>query len=212
MKIFIYLGYFFRSVRLRGLRNTLRLIGAERRYERLFGIQTVAMAAPQHPDFFHYQGASYLVLMRLFGELDAGLKRFRFFDIGSGKGRAVFAGEYCGFNQLEGIELDEQLVETARQNAKRYRFKRNDSSINFITANALSYNFPDTPTVYFLFNPFSAVVLKQVVTRILSGTTAETWFIYMNPLFRTVFDEVGLVCRAEVKTNKYLEAVIYTTA
>jgi predicted RNA methylase len=75
-------------------------------------------------------------------------------DIGCGKGRAVFVAEKLGFSRLRGIELDESLVAVANENKSKY-IKRPQSSIEFIHANALSFSYPNEPTVYFLFNPFN---------------------------------------------------------
>lgn len=209
MNFLLYIVYFFRSAYLRGLLNTFRLLKAEISYERRFGIKTSMIKKSDSAEFFHYQGASYRVLMQLFKTQDARTKNFHFVDIGSGKGRAVFVAEYCGYNQLTGIELGPELIEDARQNTNRYLLKRKESSIEFILANTLDYNFADRPTVYFLFNPFNAEILMRVLEKIKASTTSETWFVYMNPLFRKVFDKQGVPLVQELKTKRYLEAVIY---
>jgi SAM-dependent methyltransferase len=209
LKIFIYVYYFFRSAFLRGFLNTIALLKAELNYEEKFGIRTSAIKKSDSKEFFHYQGAGYLVLIRLFNSLDEKIKGFEFVDIGCGKGRAIFVAEYCGFNNLIGIELDQELVEEAKTNLELYSLKRKESFIRFIHANALEYIFPDRPTIYFLFNPFNEAVLSKVLDRIYAATSAETWFIYMNPLYQMPFKEKKMEIMNEFKTGRYLEAVIY---
>lgn len=209
MKFFLYIYYFFRSALLRGFANTIKLLRAEMTYEKKFNIKTSAIKKSDSSEFFHYQGASYLGLFRIFKNLDERLKQFQFVDIGSGKGRVVLVAEASGFTKLKGIELDKDLVNQARQNANRYVFKNPNSSLEFIPTNALEYQYLNEPCIYFLFNPFNAEVLRMVLSKIKADSVQETWFIYMNPLYRKVFDELGAELVTEVKTKRYLEAVIY---
>jgi SAM-dependent methyltransferase len=209
LKIFIYLYYFFRSVFLRGLFNTVKLLTAERSYEKKFGISTSAIKKSNSKEFFHYQGAGYLVLLRVFRETVKLTEGFDFVDIGCGKGRAIFVAEYCGYNRLTGIELDKELTEDAYENLKLYPFRRADSEIEFVHANALVYPYENRPTVYFLFNPFNENVLTQVLGKIVLVNNCETWFIYMNPLYPRPFMETGMEVVRKYKTGRYTEALVF---
>src|SRR5690242_910081 len=103
LKILITGWYILRSVALRGLINSYRLMRDEMRYEQFFGIRTASLKKSGSPDYYHYQGASYRVLFRIFKHLPAHIRNFSFFDIGCGKGRAAFVAEYHGFKFCEGI-------------------------------------------------------------------------------------------------------------
>lgn len=209
MKILIYTYYFFRSAFLRGVYNTVRLGMAELRYEKQFGIQTSAIKESQSKEFFHYQGASYLVLLRIFSDMPAHTFSFGFVDIGCGKGRVIFVAEHCGYNQLTGIEMDEQLVHDALRNSEAYSFKRDTSEINFVHINALEYTYKNQPLVYFLFNPFNEAVLNNVLDKILASSDSETWFIYMNPLYPKPFFERKMELVKRHKTRFYTEALVF---
>jgi SAM-dependent methyltransferase len=208
LKSFIYIYYFLRSVTLRGLLNTLRLFRAELREEKRFGIRTSAFRESNSKEFFHYQGASYLVLSRIFSEIKE-TRGFEFVDIGCGMGRVIFVAESEGYNRLLGIELREELLAEARQNENRYRLRRAGSEIRFVQANAIGYAYEDRPAVYFLFNPFNGQVLEEVLSAICRSTRSETWFVYMNPLFPEPFDRPGVERVRTVKTRFYKEAFIY---
>ncbi|MBL7912445.1 MAG: class I SAM-dependent methyltransferase [Bacteroidia bacterium] len=209
MKVFLYIYYFFRSAFLRGFTNTIRLIRAEGINEKKYGIATASIKKSNSTEFFHYQGAGYLVLFRIFEQIRPHTKNFCFMDIGCGKGRPVFVAESFGYENLKGIDLDEELVATANSNLKSYSLKRKASNIQFIHANALEYKYENQPTLYFLFNPFNEEVLKKVLQRIINSTSSETWFVYMNPKYLEAFtvDKFDLV--KELKTKRYLEAIVY---
>ncbi len=130
-------------------------------------------------------------------------------DIGCGKGRPVFVAESFGYENLTGIDLDEELIAIANSNLKNYILKRKTSNIQFIHANALEYNYENKPMVYFLFNPFNEEVLKKVLKRIINSTTSETWLVYMNPKYKEAFTKEKFEVIEELKTKRYLEAVIY---
>ncbi|MEO6303259.1 MAG: class I SAM-dependent methyltransferase, partial [Bacteroidia bacterium] len=150
-----------------------------------------------------------LVLFRIFEYITPQTKHFNFVDIGCGKGRPVFVGEHYGYENLTGIDLDKELIEASNLNLKHYLLKRKSSHIQFINANALEYGYKNEPTVYFLFNPFNGDVLKKVLTRISSSTNSETWFVYMNPKYSTSFSPDKFEVVKELKTKRYLEAMIY---
>ncbi len=209
MKIFIYIYYFFRSVALRGLINTIRLGGAEAKNEKEYGISTSSIKKSDSTEFFHYQGSGYLVLFRIFEYMAPQTKHFDFVDIGCGKGRPIFVAEHYGYNNLTGIELDKELIDAANENLKNYTLKRKTSQIRFIHANALEYNYQNIPTVYFLFNPFNEDVLKRVLEKIIMSTTSETRIVYMNPMYKQAFSENKFEVVTEIKTKRYLEAIIY---
>lgn len=209
MKVFIYIFYFFRSVFLRGFINTIKLIKAETINEKKYGITTSSIKKSNSTEFFHYQGAGYLVLFRIFRAIEEKTKNFAFVDIGCGKGRPVFVAESFGYNNLIGIDLDGELIDIANENLKNYLLKRESSNIKFIKVNALDFDYLNQPTVYFLFNPFNKAVLDKTINKILSSTLSETWFVYMNPMYKNSFENEKIEVVCELRTKKYLEAIIY---
>lgn len=210
MKILIYLYYFFRSTLLRGPATTIRLLKTEVNQEKKFNISSAQFIKSDSAEFFHYQGAAYLILFRVLKEIVPDTKNFHFVDIGSGKGRAIFVAEKYGYNSLTGLELNANLVEDAVKNAERYAYKRKESQLKFIHQNALDFEYINEPTVYFFFNPFNGNILKRVLHRIKESTTSETWFVYLNPLYAPVFDELKIEKYKVLKSGFYTEAIIYT--
>jgi SAM-dependent methyltransferase len=162
-------------------------------------------------DFYHYQGASYKVILPLFKEAFALTGNIPFIDIGCGKGRAAFVAERCGYDNITGIELEDELVKQANENLDRFNHSRSISHIRFIHANALEFGYPEGPTVYFLFNPFSGEILARVLDKIVAAAHKDTWFIYMNPKFSEKFDHRFTTVK-KITTGFYREALILKLA
>lgn len=209
MSIFLYFRYFLNSVRLRGLKNTLILLRREMKYDAFFGINTKKINSKQTNDYYHYQGSSYFALFKVFEEIKKYNNEFDFFDIGCGKARALIVAEYYGFKKLFGIDLDAELISAAERNVSERKFKKPETVFTIQTANALKFRYNSSPTIYFLFNPFGKQVLYEVVKKIMEQNKGKKKFVYLNPIHKEVFEELGFTKEIEIKTNKYLEAIIY---
>jgi hypothetical protein len=123
---------------------------------------------------------------------------YTFVDIGAGKARAMLVASELPFRKVIGIELNPALAEIAQQNLDHWRRSHlTDStaprlaSLQLLEQDALTFEFPKTPTLIFLFHPFEAPVLKQMLRCI------ETQFarrpgtldiLYVNAECRTVLD------------------------
>jgi predicted RNA methylase len=212
MRLFLYIYYFIRSVYYRGLAGTISLLKAEGHYEKVFGIRSMSIKKSNDPNNFHYQGAGYKVLLDLFPKLPPHLKEKTFIDYGSGKGRALFCAEFCGFNDLLGVELDENLVHLANENITTYTKKRQESKILFIHQNALEFEIPGTARTFFFFNPFSDLIMNKVAEKITEHRkkiNEEVYIIYMNPTYKKLWEKHGFKILFEQRTKRYLEAVVY---
>ena len=220
MKFFQYTYYFFRSLNLRGIRNTFKLLAYENKYEKQLGINTLrienlnnlTLASENSKQNHHYQGASYYVLFSIFKKLPEEIKNSPFIDFGCGKGRAIFVAEQFGFNNLIGIDIAKELITKAKDNQKNYSYNNSSSKIDFIFEDAVQYKIPDNAAVFYFFNPFGEVVLKKVVQNIknsLKQSSRKIYCIYLNPLYRKVFEQNGFEIFSTEKNNKYLEGIIY---
>jgi SAM-dependent methyltransferase len=91
-------------------------------------------------------------------------RSYRFIDVGSGAGRVLFLAAEYPFKQIEGVELATELHDLAVQNIRRFRFySQRCHDIRSINASAVDYEFPNENLVIFLFNPFGAEVLSDVI-------------------------------------------------
>jgi hypothetical protein len=178
------------------LLKTLRLLRYEGYYERFFGIKTMQIKKSDDEHNFHYQGASYYVLLELFKKLPVSTRTKGFIDYGSGKGRALFAAEYSGFNE----------------NVKLYSQKRAESHFSFICENALSYRIPENVAVFYFFNPFSDKIMTEVIRSISAyqlRTSENIYVIYVNPQFKDLWLKAGYDIYHTEGNSRYTEAIIF---
>lgn len=204
MNYLLLVYYFFRSLYLRGIMATIRIIKYETEAEKKYNIQTAGVKPSQSKDFFHYQGANYWVLELLLKESIGLSSNNTFIDIGCGKGRVCFVAEKVGYKKVLGIDLDAELIQNAIDNGHKI-----NSRVEFINCNALDYNFNHREAVYFLFNPFSESILKQVLIKIKENSHSKTLIIYMNPTQEKVFTSLNIKPIKQVRTKRYLEANYY---
>jgi SAM-dependent methyltransferase len=124
---------------------------------------------------------------------------YSFIDIGAGKGRAMLVASELPFRQVIGIELNPAMAAIARRNLNHWTGAHTADAtaprlapIQLLEQDALTFHFPSTPSVVFLFHPFEAPVLKQLLRRI------ETQFakrpgtldiLYVNAECRIVLDQ-----------------------
>lgn len=101
------------------------------------------------------------------------ISSYTFLDIGAGKGRGLLVASEYRFRRVVGIELNPTLAATARQNVAHWveRHAADPTTeplapIEVLEQDALEYEFPDTPLLLFLFHPFEAPVLRQLLRRI----------------------------------------------
>lgn len=223
MKLFQYIYYFFRSLWFRGITNTFRLLRYEGRYERRLGINThrienlgnLTLAANDSEQNHHYQGASYYILFSIFGELPAEVRNRPFIDYGCGKGRALFVAEQCGFTKLIGIDIALELIQMANENKAVYRKANPRSEIHFTFADAVSYQIPDDASVFYFFNPFGEEIMRQVTANIRESVKLyprTVYCVYLNPKYRSVFEEEGFSVFYTKMNKRYLEGIIFSYA
>jgi len=124
---------------------------------------------------------------------------YTFLDIGAGKGRAMLVSSELPFRQVIGVELNPAMASIAEHNVDIWRKAHAADStsptltpMHLIEQDALTFDFPATPTLLFLFHPFEAPVLKALLRRI------ETQFarrpgtldiLYVNAECRAVLDQ-----------------------
>ena len=110
---------------------------------------------------------------------------FTLVDVGSGKGRMLLVASEFPFRKVVGVEMRQDLHDQALENVRRYRHsKARRSLIECRLVDATHYDFPDGNLVVYLFNPFSAAVMSQVLRRIdesFEKNPREIIIVYLYP-------------------------------
>ena len=142
----------------------------ETRWDKLLHIRTMGRDdshSDQHR--FPYEPTPYCVLERL---ANAGYirKGNTVIDYGCGKGRVDFFLSYQTRCHSIGVEYDERVFERALEN-------KADSAasgrVDFVQANAETFEVPENVDRCYFFNPFSLELLKRVMGRILDSYYAK---------------------------------------
>lgn len=140
------------------------LVRFVRRYSLDFGgfipreeLSTSATDSLAHSN--NYRPYSNHLLRALIKEaLSTGIQFQNFVDIGCGKGLpCVFARKYFRFGKIYGIDFSEPLIDAAKRNVARLQWE----DVSFVVADAAQWKAPEGNTLFFMFNPFDAVILER---------------------------------------------------
>jgi SAM-dependent methyltransferase len=142
-----------------------------------------------------YQATKARPFLKLLRELRLS-KDAVFVDIGSGKGRALLLASQFGFRKVVGLEFSGALCEVARENVRIFSRKVPlGSVIEIHEIDATLYQFQAEDNVLFMYNPFKATVLAEVLRNVglsLEKNPRKLWLIYNTPEHRKVVEESKL--------------------
>jgi len=121
-----------------------------------------------------------------YGALEFSLSKIRmgsgdvFVDVGCGKGRVINYLLHRGFTgRIIGVELDDEIASFTRRRLRRY------ANVQIRSGNILD-NLPEDATIFYLFNPFCAEVMKRFKEKI-EASFGRVIVIYYNDCFIDVF-------------------------
>ena len=119
-----------------------------------------------------------------------------FLDLGSGKARTLILAAEHGFQPVVGVELSPVVHAQAVRNVAAWRVTTGARApIELRHGDAVQTAVPDGPLVLYLYNPFDAGQLGQVVERLAARAPSELWVIYTNPAHAHVLGRLaGLRC------------------
>lgn len=127
-----------------------------------------------------------------------------FLDVGSGMGRVVLqAALHYPFRRVIGVEVSRQLNDVAVANVCRLRGRLRCRSVVLVHADILDFDIPADASVVFLFNPFSGVVFRRFVERLLESVDRhprEVRIIYADPKEEATLLATGRV--TQVRTRR----------
>ena len=162
-------------------------------FDQMHGVDTSGLVPAKHLITGHandehvtaYYGVAPSILRALIGHWRETvpphpISSTTFIDVGAGKGRGLLVASEFRFRKVIGIELNPALAAIARRNVVHWtRTHAADPTaaplapIEVLEQDALDFEFPATPTLLFLFHPFEAPVLKQLLRRIETSCAAR---------------------------------------
>lgn len=146
----------------------------------------------------------------LFGEIfravELAWEKFVFIDFGSGKGLPMMLASHYPFRRIVGVEFAPELVRIAEENVRRYRGpRRRCTRFEFACIDAVQYEIPAEPAVFYFANPFTRDVMRRVVERIeasLRRNPRPAWILYLNPVEYQIFEQREIFA-SEVRNADY---------
>jgi SAM-dependent methyltransferase len=152
-------------------------------FDQAHGTNTSGLVPAQHlrtgsPSDEHvtaYYGVAPSILRSLVQRWQASepavpIEQWTFIDIGCGKGRAMLVASELGFRRVVGVELNPGLAEVARRNIAHWTAAHSSdptasrlSAMELLEQDALELELPRGPVLLFLFHPFEAPVLAQLL-------------------------------------------------
>lgn len=124
----------------------------------------------------------------------APIEETSFIDLGCGKGRAVLMASLYPFRQVVGVELNQKLARIAERNRAAWMASATGprAEIRIFAHDATEYQFPKGPCLLYLFNPFAAPVVRELIRQIelqFQSRPGELDIIYFNPESGELFEE-----------------------
>ena len=114
-----------------------------------------------------------------------------FLDFGCGKGRVLLIASKYKFKKIIGIEFSPELAGIALKNILSCRDYNNFDidRIKIIEKDVLDYKYNNDETVFYLYNPFSNIILDQLCGQIVKSIhhkPRRVYIIYVNPIFANI--------------------------
>jgi hypothetical protein len=137
---------------------------------------------------------------------------YTFIDSGSGKGRVLFVAAEFPFRRILGVEFAKELHFETTQNILRYRHrKQRCHEIDSLNLHAKDFSFPDENLILYLFNPFPAPILEEVLQNLSASIERHRRDVFVILLFPELAHVVEAVPHLKIceKNRRYR---IYGTA
>jgi 16S rRNA G966 N2-methylase RsmD len=189
-------------------------------YERHLGIDTYGYINPvdlgfTNTEFNAYIPIGYRAIYSVLERIPLEKSKSTFVDYGAGKGRAVVVAATLPFKRVIGIELSAALLEAAKNNVGKMRYKR-AASVELYQMDATQYVVPKDVNMIFFYNPFKGQALKKVVDNIYDSYQQYPRKIYIiffnNDHFEKVIANQNWIMRIYKKSfNSINTCGIYVT-
>lgn len=128
-------------------------------------------------------------------------------DIGCSKGGALLCMNEFPFKKIDGIEISENLTNIAKNNCSILGL----TNIGIYNCNALNYKNYNKYNIFYFYNSLFPKVLKEVLETILRiAKGKEIFFIYNNPKYSYIFEELSLFLIKDLEGNWDHRIYIYS--
>jgi SAM-dependent methyltransferase len=137
----------------------------------------------------HYAPTPYRNIFRLLRAVDLNIDDC-FLDLGCGMGRAVFVASVLGARKSIGVEVENSLLDQAKNNYLKSNLATRD--IEFVHVNAQDFTNYEC-SVLFMYHPFGEKTLRDVLRNISAARSKShrppLRIIYVNPVYDAILSQ-----------------------
>ncbi len=108
------------------------------------------------------------------------------------------------YKRLVGVEFSSELDGIARKNVELFRAGGQKGNFELVCMDAGKFEPPEDDVVFYLFNPFAAPVMEQVVANVVRSLTQRprrVAFLYVFPAHKELIERTGLFKARTVDTR-----------
>tara|TARA_B100001013_G_C24545299_1_gene416376 strand:+ start:118 stop:801 length:684 start_codon:yes stop_codon:yes gene_type:complete len=219
------LSYFLYSFRKRGFSQTIKIFYLKfgnRYFDIKYGIDTAANTPLDSLEFdsenknegIEYGTISPYFIRKILRKLAINESDI-IIDCGCGKGRVLLIASQYKFNKVIGIEFSPELIAIAHANIERCKNYNNFNidKIKILEGDVLDYKFNNNESIFYLYNPFSNIILDKLcehIVRSFNSNPRRILITYVNPKFHNSIIDKGFVKIHEINLINKM-CYIYST-
>jgi len=131
-----------------------------------------------------YEAVSFYMLEKLLTAFKKISGLTSIIDLGCGKGRVLMVAPHFGFTNITGIDFAEELCLQAQMNMREKQREFPGISWRVVNESVENYEIGIRDSVFFLFNPFTEVVLKDFLEKLDASCRQfprRIYFLYASP-------------------------------
>jgi len=131
-----------------------------------------------------YEAVSFYMLEKLLTAFKKISGLTSIIDLGCGKGRVLMVAPHFGFTDITGIDFAEELCLQAQMNMREKQKEFPGISWRVINESVENYEIGIRDSVFFMFNPFTEVVLKGFLEKLDASCRQfprRIYFLYASP-------------------------------
>jgi cyclopropane fatty-acyl-phospholipid synthase-like methyltransferase len=157
-----------------------------------------------------YEAVSFYMLEHLFSAFRKLSGESSITDLGCGKGRMMMVAPHFGFTNITGVDFAKEVCAQAEEIMRATEVKFPGIRWQVLHENVADHAIRPGDSVFFMFNPFTEVVLNGFLKN-LDKSCAEhprtVYFLYASPQHQDLLQQNGFAVVYE-KQKMYLKSII----
>ena len=157
-----------------------------------------------------YEAVSFYMLEKLLSAFQKVSGITSITDLGSGKGRVLMVAPHFGFKEITGIDFAKELCQQANMNMREKEKEFPNIKWKVLNENVEDYDLTRHDSVFFMFNPFTEVVLKKFLEKLdhsCQQFPRSIYFLYASPQHQQLLLDDGYAIIYQTQMM-HLESII----